>query len=446
VKFRSPMIDTQSLGRWSWMVGILFLIGLLLPAPVQFPANAVLLAAAGLLLAARVWAVRRSWFAGAVKMGPILAILTAGWVLLDLALHRCQSNRPLEWLALLTGLALFWLARFASGPDAGRWPVRYLGALLALAAAEGLLGVLQVLWPAGLPPGLCSSYSARACGTFSNPNQYAGLMAAAIPLAGLLALSQIGRTRTFLRRACPAAAGAAVLAGLLASGSRGALAGLLVGLAITGAVFIAARRRLVLAAAAGLVLLGLAGGGLLLIRDGLRPTAPPAAGPAENGRNGFVQTLRSLGRGGRIWADPTARGRLEAVRACGRMWRDHPWIGVGPGNYTRFASDYLPNPINPVFFETGAHSLPFQWLAELGVLGGLLWPAAFGLMVVVLYRRLRRAPRGSPEVLAAVCLSWAFFAVWLHNLVDITVVYLPLKYVFPFLAALAAARPPPRPE
>ena len=124
------------------------------------------------------------------------------------------------------------------------------------------------------------------------------------------------------------------------------------------------------------------------------------------------------------------------------MWKDHPWLGVGPGNYTRFAPQYLHETRDPVFFNTGAHSLPFQWLAELGVIGGLIWPTTFGLMLVTLYRRLRQAPPGSQAARTAFCLGWSFFAVWIHNLVDITVVYHPLKYVFPFLAALAVAWPP----
>ena len=329
---------------------------------------------------------------------------------------------------------------------AGPWPGRFLLALAGLVAVEGAAGLLQGLWPALFIPA-ARGLDTRACGTFTNPNQYAGWLVAALPAVLFLAFPGRGRSAPW-RRVLGAAALAAGLAGLALSGSRGAAAGLFAGLLAMGLILAAARRRILALILAGLVLLALAGAAAGLVWSYHRARAPqagiPAAPPPPEtpGRRTLLQTLGVFGSEERFLTDLSIRDRLAALLASARMWRDHPWLGVGPGNFTRHARRYLPATQDRVFFETGAHCLPLQLLAELGLIGGLFWPAAAAALAIALYRRFRRAGPGSVAARAAFCLGWGALAAWSHNWLDITAVYHPLKYVLPFIAALAVAWPP----
>jgi hypothetical protein len=433
-------------GQWTWIVSILLLAGLLLPARPQFWLNLALLAAAGGLLGALLSERRQAGRSGPAERAALaLSAGFAGWILLDFALHGLRSSRPLEWLAILAGLALFWAGRLAARPASDPWPGRFLLALAGLVAVEGAGGLLQGLWPALFMPA-ARGLDTRACGTFTNPNQYAGWLAAALPAVLFLAFPGRGRSDPW-RRVLGAAALAAGLAGLAFSGSRGAAAGLFAGLLAAGLILAAARRRILAAILAGLVLLAFAGTAFRIAWSYHRaqahaPAGRAAAPPAEPlARRSFAQTLGALGDEARLLTDPAIRDRLAAFFACAWMWRDHPWLGVGPGNFTRHARKYLPGTQDRVFFETGAHCLPLQLLAELGVIGGLFWPAAAAALAIALYRRFRRAGPGSVAARAAFCLGWGALAAWSHNWLDITAVYHPLKYVLPFIAALAVAWP-----
>lgn len=67
--------------------------------------------------------------------------------------------------------------------------------------------------------------------------------------------------------------------------------------------------------------------------------------------------------------DDSVRGRLEVWTAATQMIRDHPVLGVGPGNFAVvYGLDY--KPFNAVGAQwRAAHSIYFQVAAELGLLG-----------------------------------------------------------------------------
>lgn len=74
-------------------------------------------------------------------------------------------------------------------------------------------------------------------------------------------------------------------------------------------------------------------------------------------------------------------GRDRYWRAAIMMWKENPWFGVGLGRYgleyLRFAS------IPPKFWAIYAHSVPFQFLADLGIIGLVLF---LMIVSVVAYR------------------------------------------------------------
>jgi len=88
---------------------------------------------------------------------------------------------------------------------------------------------------------------------------------------------------------------------------------------------------------------------------------------------------------GRHVEDGAIRGRLSELRSAAQMFSDHPWVGVGTGNfethYTQYASEIA---LDARREERQAHSLYLEVAAENGVLGlvvfgGLLAYALLGI-------------------------------------------------------------------
>jgi len=88
---------------------------------------------------------------------------------------------------------------------------------------------------------------------------------------------------------------------------------------------------------------------------------------------------------GRHVEDGAIRGRLSEVRSAAQMFGDHPWVGVGTGNfethYSRYARDIA---LDGRREERQAHSLYLEVAAEngalgLAVFGGLLAYALLGI-------------------------------------------------------------------
>jgi len=123
------------------------------------------------------------------------------------------------------------------------------------------------------------------------------------------------------------------------------------------------------------------------------------------------------------------------------MWEDHPWVGVGPGNYPVAYAKYY---VHPTFSEPLAghpHNFYLQLLAEVGIIGLtaylLLWAWAF----VVALRALRRLPSDA-HFWRAVTIGaiGVFVAVLVHTLFDNLYVHGMNVYVGLALGLIAASR------
>jgi probable O-glycosylation ligase (exosortase A-associated) len=114
--------------------------------------------------------------------------------------------------------------------------------------------------------------------------------------------------------------------------------------------------------------------------------------------------------------DESARGRLDAWGAGLRMFADHPILGVGAGVYSMaYGMKYKPyGAVTATWRE--AHSIYFQILGELGILGvaGMAWIFASILRALLGLRRAWRGPtpgrRWATGVASALVASVAAFA------------------------------------
>jgi putative inorganic carbon (hco3(-)) transporter len=268
---------------------------------------------------------------------PVLAFLAS--TLVSALASGSPGTSLLATKGLFVVLALYITLDILDTTDRAE---RFVVALTVLTSLAALAGLVQVLACPGAPPAewpLSRFFSRcdRARGPFSIYMTLGGVLATVL-LAGLPRLLPGGAGPRWL-----AGPWLVMLAGLAATYVRGAWLGFGAGLMVVLGTMRRGRVLLV----AGLVLLVL---GVLL-------------GPER-----LSQRLRSI-------SDPqevTIRERLYMWRSGFAMWREHPWLGVGPGGvgylYSRYA---LPEAIKK---RTGhLHSSPLQILVEGGVVGLAAW-------------------------------------------------------------------------
>jgi O-antigen ligase len=125
----------------------------------------------------------------------------------------------------------------------------------------------------------------------------------------------------------------------------------------------------------------------------------------DQGRTGqsYVERIQSIFR----TDEGTAEGRRFLWTAATNMWKAHPILGVGGGNFTFLVREYQPTHFEKREYQergwsgTVTHSAYFQVLAEHGSAGILL----MGYIVLAHFRtlrRLRRLARSQPGLPADV--------------------------------------------
>ncbi len=220
---------------------------------------------------------------------------------------------------------------------------RFVGGLTLVLTASAVIGLLQV----GLCPGP-GVPTASPRWLYHRCDRAHGFFSIYMTLAGVLSLGLL----TGLPRLLPGAQGprrlraigsAVMLAGLVATYTRGAWIGFASGVLTVAA---AVRRGRVLLVA-GLALLAL---GALFAPYQLRHRFLSMADPASEG----------------------VRERVYMWRSGVAMWREAPVLGVGPGGVKRGYERYaLPEAVKK---RTGhVHNTPLQILVERGVLGLAAW-------------------------------------------------------------------------
>ncbi|MGE5927283.1 MAG: O-antigen ligase family protein [Gemmatimonadota bacterium] len=308
----------------------------------------------------------------------------AGFALLSIVSAGFATN---PWLALratavtLAGLALFWTTRGIARAGLSRPLLGMLAFATVLGAATGLLQAYGLELPFASPrraPG----------GSFGNRNFMAHLTAIGLPLLAFLTIDSRSRAAPFLGPLGIAISAAA----LLLSRSRAAWLAVAAGLTIflIEGILVSGlwrdpriRRRIAAAfgaAAAGLIL-------ALALPNTLewRSDSP------------YLETLAGVAN----FREGSGRGRLIQYENSLRMTRDHPVLGVGPGNwpveYPRYTTPGDPayDAGDPIPTNPWPSSDWVAMISERGVPATLLLIAASAAMALVGWRRSRQEGRTS---------------------------------------------------
>lgn len=364
--------------------------------PVEtYPSTAIFVMAAILPLA--VWAWRRS----AKGSNPWMIICAVGCALVASGVFGWDPASAVAEISLLmAALSLIWLASRVSPPE--RWPA-LLALMISALSLWGLwqvtVGMDQAATSIGqLPSGIQSAAaerlaSGRAFASQMLPSHLAVLLATALPLL-------VWRLRPRWS-ALPWAVGSVLcVVGLVLTRSP---VGAALALGACG-VLAAGRKKRVLGTAA-----------LILVA---------------------VLVVVVIGRGDVVELEPV-RLRLDNWRTAVWVWSTAPVAGVGVGGFAQAAQ--------AVPFEVGnrprhAHSLPLEWLAELGPVG-LLGALFAGL---ALWRLICRLWPERPELAVAVAV------IPVHNLVDFSLygsgVTLAWAVLVGWAAAFVNTSPEPEPK
>ncbi len=238
----------------------------------------------------------------------------------------------------------------------------------------------------------------RIAGPLEGPNQLAGFLGLIVPMLAVFALRRDGRA--FER----AAAGFGIFACALTF-SRAGFVSLLIALALLLAI--ALRPALVRRAAAATLGLYLAAS--LAAFAAFAGAAPLQALFAGHG-DAFAGGLGS---------------RTELWSAAFRLWRAHPLLGIGPGNFELAVGRFVPG------VRTHANSAFFQALAEQGLLGLATYA---GLVAASIGAFVRRA--NEPLALGA-CLG--SIALAFHQIVDCMALYPKVGVMWFILLGMGAA-------
>jgi O-antigen ligase len=360
--------------------------------------------------------------------GPALLLAVAGLVSLVVADYPRLALRELRTL-ILEPVAFYFVARSAfHGP---RDALRLSAALVAGATAASLLALLQALTGLGL---IAAEGVGRATATYPSPNNLALFLDRAVPLAAALALARPspagparravetdGRPRPAgLARALWAAAALAGAAALFFTFSRGAWIATAVALLVVTAALLPrrllARRRRVLALAAGLGLLLLVAGAMLALR---------------------VERFGSL-----IRPEGTGVLRIHLWQAAADMIRDHPLWGIGLDQFLY----HYPRYIRPEAWREPNLSHPHNILLDFWLRLGILGLVALAWGAWMLARLLRLAP-GAPGTAVPRALqagaAGAAVAMLVHGLVDNSYFVLDLAYTTWIICLVAELAPEP---
>jgi putative inorganic carbon (HCO3(-)) transporter len=298
-----------------------------------------------------------------VRGGAIVVTVTAMIALALLSIGYAGDKslaikESLKWLEVL--LAILVVSDLARGAHAARWVI---GAMLVAGSAEAAYGAVQFLTDSG-PGAFALQGALRAFGHFDQPNPFAGYLTTILPLAVCMALAP-ANPRGYRWIAAAAIVFLAIGVGL--SQSRGAWLGAAVATVCLLLAWNGLTRRLLIPIGAGAALV------LAMALTGLLPAAILDR-LAQAIEYFGVFDVRNVAVSSDNWA---VVERMAHWQAGWYMFLDHPWLGVGAGNY---ADAY------PVYFVGmwrealgHAHNYYLNILAELGVAGGSILALLLGL-------------------------------------------------------------------
>jgi len=311
---------------------------------------------------------------------PLLGFL--GCAGLSALLAENRSAAGMELMNLAPYLVFFFLT-YLSFPGPG---FRKLALVLALPVAGiSLIGILQFFEI--LPIGM-DRYGAKDPASTLGLSNFAGeYLAAVLPL---LVAAGVAREKILPRIFLGISFGLGIFY-LLLTGNRAGWIGLLAGLALmilVSLVAVISRKRKASPPSPGL-------------KTGLRSLWLPGL------LTGLAVMILFLAPAGRSipsrfasifnFHDPAVRFRILASQEALRMSRDHPFLGVGPGNFSILEPLYQTPAMENLYQGKNidisrVHNEYLSALAELGIPAALLLFLFLGLLMRSLFRSLRSSP------------------------------------------------------
>lgn len=341
----------------------------------------------------------------------LIYVVTVGFSVLGAISITKWFSEWLKWVQLLLVVVLV----LELSPGA-RWEWLVFG-LVTAALVNALVGIYEFFGGSGALHLLVDGRFFRAFGTFGSPNPFGGFMGLVLPLSIMAASAYSVRIWEMRRRRTGvslwdlilpvyyAACSAFLLAGAIASWSRGSWFGL-IGAAVVIVVLLPKKRWI------GVTLSGLMLGLIALIWiSGLVP--PALAERVRSSADGFL-TFRDV-RG--VDIDPENYAVIERLahwQAALNMARDRFWFGVGFGNYEVAYGDYrLLNWSEPLGH---AHNYYLNLLAETGIIGFLVYGKVWLSIFVVTWRASYHPDSLARLVVLGLFGSWCYLTI--HSLFD----------------------------
>ena len=283
-----------------------------------------------------------------------------------MTLDRSETRQAL--VLLLTDLVFFFLAVQLFGEGRSSILLPFGLAVLIFAGGLGLFAILQSASGAQRIYGVVETPGGVLFGPYVDRDHFAGLMEMLLPVAVLYVVGRHGRLtlEASIWNLCVIALG---LASLLLAGSRGGLLALSAEIAITSFVLrraaarIGQRTRLATVAALTLV----AGVALFAYVD-------PGWVAKKLGSVAYID--KTWGE----WSGDRERMSGDALR----MWRDHPLLGAGLGDFETAYPHYQSYPSDT--WVDHAHNDYLEAGAETGLAGALIIVSAILLFLRLAFR------------------------------------------------------------
>ncbi len=368
---------------------------------------------------------RLTWspVASALAMYLVAAVLSLGAATSVMA----WLGEWLKWLGMLVIVVLV-----ATGMQGTAWRWALWGLLLA-GVVNALIGLYQFFGGSGALHLLIGGRFFRAFGTFGQPNPFGGFMAVLLPVAACLLLAALRQTAS--RRGLPelvasgitAATAALLFAGLIASWSRGAWVA-------CGAALIVILLALPRRPSRGLLL---AGGAILaaavLWTAGLLPASITARLASSTEDYLVWQDMRGAKLDS---ANYPVVERLAHWQAAINMATEHPWTGVGLGNYEQVYNRF--NLINWPDALGHAHNYWLNQLAETGIPGLVIYVSMWCCIFFFTWRARQHPDPTTRLVIIGLLGAWTSLAV--HSLFDnlfVNNLFLHIGTMLGILAVLA---------
>lgn len=331
---------------------------------------------------------------------PLLLFLGAGLLSLPGALSLKYALKEIIKWAEVLGLYVF-----AANVLDRRRTRTLVFVILLTGTAAALHGWYQFFTRSGPEGFVLFGRFMRAYGTFEQPNPYAGYLGLIAPLALSLALGsrQVGG-RGLGEFLIYGSSFGVIIAAMAMSWSRGAW----IGFAAAVAVVSAARSRRAAAAFAALVALG----ALILILSSFQ-LLPEALTQRFTDLAPYVRLFDV--RGVQVTdANFAIVERMAHWQAGWRMWTEHPWRGVGIGNYEPiYPAYYIPPWKEPLGH---AHNYYLNVAAETGLIGLLAYLVLWGAALWQTIQAIRRT--SGRERAVAIGVLGVLVHLNVHNFVD----------------------------